>query len=813
MDLIPRARLTTAFLESNASTHESVFGAIAEIIDNAYDSGASKLEIDVASPDNNEHLQGKMYLSFRDTGCGMKAKEMFNVIAYGWSDKNDNPNMIGMYGNGLKSGSMRVGNDCLVLSMRDDELSALLISQTFIKTSHAGYENLDNEVICPLPSWRCVIDEVTGQRKNEPIYDPSKDLEKEKMRHETEVELILQYSPFATEESLLDQFYGFETSGTVVFLFQLNLNERGETELSIDKADDDIHDIGDQGNVSNSLRTFLSNLYLKPKMQIYLRQDAIRPVRLYDLMYDRRKYELPKNKFRSIAKTKIIDLKEKKKKIDNKIRKTRSEIASIMKIGDHVKIEGSALGTQKKIRKLNMIIEKYEADLRRFDTEIKMKEKVSNVSSFSLILGYHIQDRATSGLRIFNKNRLIVEIDGKQLAQWPLGVLACVDVPAALMQPSMSKQRFSDEREFKTLIKLCVERAHDYQKRVRFEFVKWCSFGYPTSDPSMSRESTPETNKAVHLALPRYFRCSEDNCGKYRRIMSHTEEINPAFFICMENKDTKFNSCQKDEEKLETKTMELMPTIKVEHRDVEEVAVSPEKPKVKRAQKGNAKKAMHDPPVRNDNYSDSDDDELIIKRNLRRRRPGHISGAEVTSGFDRHRVVEVSDDSDSDSGRPKSKNRRRAPSDDSTDVFRLENQLAKMKKESAKEKTTWKERLERLEKDNRDIVKDFQECIKHFYPTSWKSKTGKDHSAIEKWSLEKVRATKAEWQEDYTKDLKKVLERNKARKAATAKLDLMKSVNTLVEKNLDINELKKQLRELQEKVEREVQEAKNKTAT
>jgi len=35
MDLIPRARLTTQFLESNASTHESVFGAIAEIVDNA----------------------------------------------------------------------------------------------------------------------------------------------------------------------------------------------------------------------------------------------------------------------------------------------------------------------------------------------------------------------------------------------------------------------------------------------------------------------------------------------------------------------------------------------------------------------------------------------------------------------------------------------------------------------------------------------------------------------------------------------------------------------------------------------------------
>ena len=64
-------------------------------------------------------------------------------------------------------------------------------------------------------------------------------------------------------------------------------------------------------------------------------------------------------------------------------------------------------------------------------------------------VGYNVRDRTSSGLRLFNKNRLIVDIDGKSWAKWPLGVVACVDVPASLMQPSMSKQRFSDEREFR----------------------------------------------------------------------------------------------------------------------------------------------------------------------------------------------------------------------------------------------------------------------------------------------------------------------------------------------------------------------------
>ena len=66
-----------------------------------------------------------------------------------------------------------------------------------------------------------------------------------------------------------------------------------------------------------------------------------------------------------------------------------------------------------------------------------------------MYLGYNIRDRRACGLRLFNKNRLIVEIDGLQWSKWPLGVLACVDIPASLMQPSMSKQRLADEREFK----------------------------------------------------------------------------------------------------------------------------------------------------------------------------------------------------------------------------------------------------------------------------------------------------------------------------------------------------------------------------
>ena len=74
--------------------------------------------------------------------CGMSAETVFNVIAYGWSDKSENEEMIGMYGNGLKSGSMRAARDILILTKKGDECSALLISRTFIENGEFENKNV-----------------------------------------------------------------------------------------------------------------------------------------------------------------------------------------------------------------------------------------------------------------------------------------------------------------------------------------------------------------------------------------------------------------------------------------------------------------------------------------------------------------------------------------------------------------------------------------------------------------------------------------------------------------------------------------------
>ena len=45
--------------------------------------------------------------------------------------------------------------------------------------------------------------ESNGQTTKAPIFNPKNDAEKEQQKHDMEVELILQYSPFQTQEDLL----------------------------------------------------------------------------------------------------------------------------------------------------------------------------------------------------------------------------------------------------------------------------------------------------------------------------------------------------------------------------------------------------------------------------------------------------------------------------------------------------------------------------------------------------------------------------------------------------------------------------------
>uniref|UniRef100_A0AAY4D841 Uncharacterized protein n=1 Tax=Denticeps clupeoides TaxID=299321 RepID=A0AAY4D841_9TELE len=125
------ALLNPNYLHSNSTSHTWPFSAIAELIDNAYDPDvcAKQLWID------KTQIKSVDCLTFMDNGAGMDYDAMYKLLSFGFSDKQsvEGHAAVGMYGNGFKSGSMRLGKDVIVFSKRRNSMCVGMLSQTYLK--------------------------------------------------------------------------------------------------------------------------------------------------------------------------------------------------------------------------------------------------------------------------------------------------------------------------------------------------------------------------------------------------------------------------------------------------------------------------------------------------------------------------------------------------------------------------------------------------------------------------------------------------------------------------------------------------------
>ncbi|KHN18442.1 MORC family CW-type zinc finger protein 3 [Glycine soja] len=187
------------FLHSNATSHKWVFGAIAELIDNAVDE-----------------------VILFDDGGGMDPEAMRQCMSFGFSNKSKIA--IGQYGNGFKTGSMRLGADVIVFSRHQNNMkltqSIGLLSYTYLMQTQ------QDRVVVPM-------------------------------------------------------FDDIGNHGTKIIIFNLWFNDDGNLELDFNSDPEDIHIVGDikkidthsaskivnEGHIANrfhySLHAYLSILYLR----------------------------------------------------------------------------------------------------------------------------------------------------------------------------------------------------------------------------------------------------------------------------------------------------------------------------------------------------------------------------------------------------------------------------------------------------------------------------------------------------------------------------------------------------------------------
>ncbi|XP_077436486.1 MORC family CW-type zinc finger protein 3a [Vanacampus margaritifer] len=269
---VPLSTLSPKYLHTNSTSHTWPFSAIAELIDNACDPDvmASAFWID------KTFVKGQECLSFMDNGNGLDHAAMHKMLSFGYSDKVpvDGLLPIGMYGNGFKSGTMRLGRDAIVFSRCENASCVGMLSQTYLEEIKA------QQIIVPIVCFEhtdrnlCVKEE-----------------------HKASLQDILQYSPFKTETDLLTEISAITstcsnmTTGTRIIIWNLRRTSTGALEFDFQADRYDIQipsDVYEKLNQPSeripphvpesvySLQAYCSILYLKPRMHVVVRGQKVK---------------------------------------------------------------------------------------------------------------------------------------------------------------------------------------------------------------------------------------------------------------------------------------------------------------------------------------------------------------------------------------------------------------------------------------------------------------------------------------------------------------------------------------------------------
>lgn len=555
---LSRAQLTYEYLHTNSTTHEFLFGALAELVDNSRDAGSTEMRIFTVV---REEYRGGFLLCFLDNGCGMDPTEVSQVIQFGRSSKREaGADHVGQYGNGLKSGSMRIGKDMILFTKKKDTMSCLFLSRTF-------HEREDiHEVIVPMPSW-----DVKSRKAHLPEGHTIE-------RHEVEVEIILRYSPFNTLEDLLSNFDNISSeSGTNVMLYNLKLMDNSLPELDINKNSHDII-MADphQGEIYDihenvlpqrvSFREYLSILYCEPRMKIFVQNELVRTKKLQHCLYKPRAYIYTSNRFKTRSELEAAAAEKQAKNAEERAKELTTQAREAN--------EKYNLSTKEGRHAIQVAVAK--ADQAKFDAEMKKRVAAAKRKSskepktLTFTFGFNIHRRRLDGIFIYNCNRLIrmYEKVGPQTEGDVkcAGIVGVVDVPYLVLEPTHNKQDFADQKEFKHLLKSMGEHMLQYWKDSKVENTGttkfWDDFGYSGSWKDDPSDDMKYKMKRL-MSVPTLLQCS--SCLKWRQLNFSRKMINyevDVEWTCSKNPEPQFANCNKTEQKLVIPTGRLLKDIR-----------------------------------------------------------------------------------------------------------------------------------------------------------------------------------------------------------------------------------------------------------
>ncbi|GMT21331.1 hypothetical protein PFISCL1PPCAC_12628, partial [Pristionchus fissidentatus] len=508
-DQLDVVQITPDHIRANGTLHTSPFAGIAELIDNAVDSNATSVKITTEIITDEETDAEDRIICVVDDGSGMDRKETLGVILVGHSVKKGDIGTIGQFGNGLKSGSMRIGETMLLVTKKEGEFTLLLISLKYLgdKQTHKCY--------APCISLRC---DMNGDLVRLDL--PEESIEK----HNHALSIMLKYSPFKNKEALFDKvancFDG--DSGTCVILSDLKREENGRYEM---RYKDNVGDfiVAERGtHKTDVLSRYLQRLYLKPKISINIQGRTVRLVDPLRQLVDVRWDYLDPNGLKEFTNREIAQLDATMKRLNTDIGQKKNE--------ENVKFK------QRQSCENNFPPEKLKA----LDREIRMVQdqkttletKLAGISKrrdairseklggdLRVHVGIELTNRHRPRVVFYTNGRRIVSRDLDTAAKKKmelLGVVCIIDIPSTFLPPSQSRENFETPGELGFLMTKINKIAknyflHAHPKYKTAEF--WAAFGYTENGESPGDGTT---TRAATIATGTSRMCLR--CRKFREV-------------------------------------------------------------------------------------------------------------------------------------------------------------------------------------------------------------------------------------------------------------------------------------------------------
>ncbi|XP_030316313.1 ATPase MORC2 isoform X4 [Calypte anna] len=434
---------------------------------------------------------------------------------------------------------MRIGKDFILFTKKDNTMTCLLLSRTFHEE-----EGID-EVIVPLPTW--------SARNRVPVTD---NMEK----FTVETELIYKYSPFKSEQEVMEQFKKIRgENGTLVIIFNLKLMDNGEPELDVtsDPRDIQMAETSPDGTKPErrSFRAYTAVLYIDPRMRIFINGHKVQTKRLSCCLYKPRMYKYTSNRFKTRAEQEVKKAEHMARIAEEKAREAESKARALeLRLGGDLTRESRVTLRQVQNSAITM---RREADVKKRIKDAKQRA-LKEPKELNFIFGVNIEQRELDGMFIYNCSRLIkmYEKVGPQLEGGMAcgGVVGVVDVPYLVLEPTHNKQDFADAKEYRHLLKAMGEHLAQYWKDVAIAqrgIIKfWDEFGYLSANWSQPPSSELRYKRRRAMEIPTTIQC--DVCLKWRTLpfqLSSVEKNYPDSWVCSMNPDPEQDRCEAPEQK------------------------------------------------------------------------------------------------------------------------------------------------------------------------------------------------------------------------------------------------------------------------